>query len=74
MTERIDLESLVLDPALRRPMLAVCPAPGCTRLTMGGTCVEHDEPVTVSFPRGRPFTPARAEAGQPVRVGSLPVP
>jgi hypothetical protein len=23
---------------------------------MGGTCVEHDAPVTVTFPRGRPFT------------------
>ena len=22
---------------------------------MGGTCVEHDAPVTVTFPRGRPF-------------------
>ncbi|HEU4972320.1 MAG TPA: hypothetical protein VFT35_10415 [Gaiellaceae bacterium] len=28
-------------------------------LTMGGTCVEHDVPVVVDFPRGRPFpTPA----------------
>ena len=22
---------------------------------MGGTCVEHDAPVAVTFPRGRPF-------------------
>jgi hypothetical protein len=27
---------------------------------MGGTCVEHDAPVTVTFPRGRPFVPADA--------------
>jgi len=74
MTERIDLESLVLDSALRRPMLSVCPAPGCTRLTMGGTCVEHDEPVTVSFPRGRPYPPERAGALVPVRSSSAPVP
>jgi hypothetical protein len=55
-------------------MLSVCPEAGCTRLTMGGTCVEHDVPVTVTFPRGRPFTPARTGAGQPVRIGSVPVP
>ena len=74
MTECIDLKALVLDSAPRRSMLSVCPEPGCTRLTMGGTCVEHDVPVTVTFPRGRPFTPGRAGAGQPVRVGSVPVP
>jgi hypothetical protein len=40
-------------------MLAVCPVPGCNKVTMGGTCVEHDEPVAVDFPRGRPFAPER---------------
>lgn len=55
MTERTQLETLVLGAAGRRPMLAVCPRAGCRRLTMGGTCVEHDAPVTVTFPRGRPF-------------------
>ena len=40
-------------------MLAVCPVPGCNKLTMGGTCVQHDEPVAVDFPRGRPFVPGR---------------
>ena len=55
MTARIDFETLVLGAAARRPLLSVCPAPGCRRLTMGGTCVEHDAPVTVTFPRGRPF-------------------
>ena len=37
------------------PMLDVCPVPGCSTLTMGGTCVEHDAPVETSFPRGRPY-------------------
>ena len=55
MTVRTDLEMLVLGAAARRPMLSVCPVRGCRRLTMGGTCVEHDAPVTVTFPRGRPF-------------------
>ena len=36
-------------------MLSVCPEPGCSTLTMGGTCVEHDPPVTVTFTRGRPY-------------------
>ena len=31
------------------------PNPGCSTLTMGGTCVEHDPPVTVTFTRGRPY-------------------
>ena len=39
----------------RGAMLSVCPEPGCTTLTMGGTCVEHDPPVTVTFTRGRPY-------------------
>jgi hypothetical protein len=37
-------------------MLTTCTFPECTTLTMGGgTCVEHDAPVTVIFPRGRPY-------------------
>ena len=55
MTVRTDLETLIRGTAARRPMLCVCPVPGCRRLTMGGTCVEHDAPVTVTFPRGRPY-------------------
>jgi hypothetical protein len=39
------------------PMLAACCFPGCSTLTMGGTCVEHDVPVDVVFPRGRPYVP-----------------
>ena len=38
-----------------RPLLVPCSSPGCVTLTMGGTCVEHDVPVVVDFPRGRPF-------------------
>jgi hypothetical protein len=41
------------------PMLHVCPVLGCSTITMGGTCVEHDPPVTTVFPRGRPYTPAK---------------
>jgi hypothetical protein len=37
------------------PMLDVCPVAGCSTITMGGTCVEHDAPVTTVFPRGRPY-------------------
>jgi hypothetical protein len=48
-------------------MLSVCSEPGCTTLTMGGTCVEHDPPVTVTFVRGRPYV-AEATA-DPVHVG-----
>ena len=55
MTVRTQLDTFVLGTAARRPMLSVCPVSGCRRLTMGGTCVEHDAPVTVTFPRGRPF-------------------
>ena len=36
------------------PLLSTCPAPGCNMLTMGGTCVAHDPPVTRTFPSGRP--------------------
>jgi hypothetical protein len=39
------------------PLLAACSFPGCSTLTMGGTCVDHDLPVTVVFPRGRPYVP-----------------
>lgn len=42
----------------RGPMLHVCPVLGCSTITMGGTCVEHDAPVTTVFPRGRPYVPS----------------
>ena len=43
------------------PMLDVCPVLGCSKITMGGTCVEHDPPVKTVFPRGRPYTPAKGQ-------------
>ena len=63
--------------SVRGAMLSVCPVPGCTTLTMGGTCVRHDSPVKAVFPRGRPFTPERGDAVQPLHADSLasaPVP
>ena len=53
---------------VRGPMLHVCPAPGCSTITMGGTCVEHDAPVTTVFPRGRPYVPS-AKLGELRVVG-----
>ncbi|RPJ53526.1 MAG: hypothetical protein EHM24_32785 [Acidobacteria bacterium] len=50
----------------RGRMLSVCPVPGCTTLTMGGTCVAHDAPVTMTFVRGRPFV-----AGAPQNARSI---
>ncbi len=67
MTARTHPETLVRATAARRPMLSVCPVRGCRRLTMGGTCVEHDAPMTVTFPRGRPFV-REAVAVAPNRV------
>ncbi len=63
MSAHTDLEVLLGRPAVT-PMLAVCPVPGCNRVTMGGTCVEHDEPVAVDFPRGRPFVAKPAAVTQ----------
>ena len=50
------------------PMLSVCPVEGCTTLTMGGTCVEHDLPVTIVFERGRPFVATASAAADRVPV------
>ena len=41
------------------PMFSECVIPGCGKITMGGTCVEHDSPVSVTFPRGRPHPSSR---------------
>jgi hypothetical protein len=58
---------------LRGGMLSVCTEPGCTMLTMGGTCVAHDPPVTMVFPRGRPYT-TTAEEGAVEQVSRLTAP
>jgi hypothetical protein len=52
-------DELLDGPALG-PMFSVCPEPGCTALTMGGTCVAHDPPVATTFERGRPFVSVSA--------------
>ena len=44
-------------PESLTPMLSSCVTPGCSTLTMGGTCVEHDVPLSIVFPRGRPHVP-----------------
>ena len=49
-------------------MLRVCQSPGCVTLTMGGTCVAHDPPVTVVFPRGRPYVATPPQSGQLVTM------
>lgn len=50
-------EVLVVRTRPRGSMLMVCSVPGCATLTMGGTCVVHDPPVTATYERGRPFAP-----------------
>ena len=47
----------VPQPETAAPMLSSCVTPGCSTLTMGGTCVEHDVPLSIVFPRGRPHVP-----------------
>ncbi len=64
MSAQTHFETLVLGRPAVTPLLAVCPVSGCNRLTMGGTCVQHDEPVDVDFPRGRPFVPGPAAVTQ----------
>jgi hypothetical protein len=53
--ETVVSSSPILHTHTDRPLLVACSAPGCVTLTMGGTCVEHDVPVVVDFPRGRPY-------------------
>ena len=50
------------------PMLDVCPVPGCSALTMGGTCVEHDVPVETVFPRGRPYLGKTESLAKSLRI------
>ena len=58
-------DELLADPT--RPhgaLLSVCPVPGCSAWTMGGTCVAHDPPSGRRFPRGRPHVEAPAAASR----------
>ena len=45
-------------------ILGRCTVDGCTVLTIGGRCVEHDIPVRRTFVRGRPYA-AAAVSPQP---------
>ena len=49
------------------PLLQICAHPGCTVLTIGELCLEH-EPVRESrtFPRGRPFPPVARDLLAPL--------
>ena len=53
-------------------MLRVCEEPGCTTITLGGTCVAHDpeELTDREHPLGRPFARA-ALAGERTTAGSV---
>jgi hypothetical protein len=62
-------EPLVVRAQPRGSLLVVCSAPGCTTLTMGGTCVAHDPPVTMTYARGRPYVP-KAATVQTVTIGA----
>jgi hypothetical protein len=62
MSSEITVAPSMLHTRTDRPLLVPCSSPGCTTLTMGGTCVEHDVPVVVVFPRGRPFPAASTHA------------
>ena len=61
-------EMLIQTTVPQGPMLSVCPEPGCSTLTMGGTCVAHDPPVQVTFPRGRPHLAADVLELEPVAI------
>ena len=45
-----------------------CTFDGCTVLTIGSRCVEHDVPVTRTFVRGRPFAAAPTSTQSPALV------
>lgn len=50
-------------------ILGRCTAGGCSVLTIGARCVDHDMPVTRTFTRGRPFQPSeRTPAPAPTRA------
>ena len=44
------------------PMIRSCAARGCSTLTMGERCLEHEPPAgdSATFPRGRPYQPVRS--------------
>lgn len=75
LIDRAVVRDDLLNDAIRRhgPVLSACLIPGCSTLTMGGTCVEHDPPASVTFPRGRPHVAVRARfarSRRDLRAGS----
>ncbi len=58
MTRQLVEDVLLASVRSRGPLLVFCSVPGCSTLTMGGTCVEHDPPRRTTFPRGRPYVAA----------------
>ena len=59
MVPELELQPIPTSIERHQPLLSVCSHQGCTTLTMGDTCVEHDLPVLVEFPRGRPYVSMR---------------
>ena len=49
-------------------ILAECTFDGCTVLTIGSRCVEHDVPVRRTFVRGRPYAATAVSPQPPVLV------
>ena len=49
-------------------ILAKCTFDGCTVLTIGSRCVEHDVPVRRTFVRGRPYAATAVSPQPPVPV------
>ena len=59
----------------RRMIIGRCTFDGCTVLTIGSRCVEHDLPVRRTFVRGRPFCGRRVDpigASRPAAASSAP--
>jgi hypothetical protein len=44
------------------PIVTQCTVPGCATLTLGPLCLEHDQPTTRVFVRGRPASAKRQGA------------
>ena len=57
------------------PMIHTCAARGCSTLTMGELCVEHEAPAAgaPTFPRGRPHRRTRPASVRAARVGRTAV-
>ena len=65
-------DEVLVDQLRPYGLLSVCPIPGCSLMTMGGTCVVHDPPVKREFPRGRPFVADSVEAAPTSLVALSP--